>query len=215
MKIRCDVCDIEEALWFCSADEASLCNECDGTIHHANKLASKHLRFSLLQPNCKEPLLCDICQRRALLFCQEDRVILCRECDIPIHKANHQTQKHNRFLLTGIKLSASASLYPTSSPSNDSKITIDTDKRSSQSSKKISNVVPNENFDSSLMETTTLPSSSSFYEVADNHVRDTGSMSTITISEYLMETLPGWLVDDFLDPPSSSATYGFKCDADW
>ncbi|KAF2322828.1 hypothetical protein GH714_031190 [Hevea brasiliensis] len=99
MKIRCDVCDMVEASVFCSADEAALCDACDGLVHHANKLASKHLRFSLLHPSSKHSPLCDICQeRRALLFCQEDRAVLCRECDIPIHKANEHTKKHNRML---------------------------------------------------------------------------------------------------------------------
>ena len=54
MKIRCDVCDKEEALVFCSSDEAALCDGCDRRVHHANKLASKHMRFSLLQPDFKE-----------------------------------------------------------------------------------------------------------------------------------------------------------------
>ncbi|CAF2146150.1 unnamed protein product [Brassica napus] len=102
MKIWCDVCDKEEASVFCCADEAALCNGCDRHVHFANKLAGKHLRFSLTSPTPKDAPLCDICgERRALLFCQEDRAILCRECDIPIHQANEHTKKHNRFLLTG------------------------------------------------------------------------------------------------------------------
>lgn len=51
-------------------------------------------------------------ERRAFLFCQEDRAILCRECDIPIHTANQHTGKHNRFLLTGVKLSGTACECP-------------------------------------------------------------------------------------------------------
>lgn len=43
-----------------------------------------------------------------MLFCQEDRAILCRDCDSPIHNANDLTKKHSRFLLTGIKISPSA-----------------------------------------------------------------------------------------------------------
>uniref|UniRef100_A0A803Q9R0 B box-type domain-containing protein n=1 Tax=Cannabis sativa TaxID=3483 RepID=A0A803Q9R0_CANSA len=62
MKIRCDVCDKKEASVFCTADEAALCDDCDNRVHHANKLASKHSRFSLLQPGFKESPLCDICQ---------------------------------------------------------------------------------------------------------------------------------------------------------
>jgi hypothetical protein len=62
MKIQCDVCDKEEATVFCPADEAALCDGCDTSIHHANKLASKHTRFSLVHPTFKEFPLCDICQ---------------------------------------------------------------------------------------------------------------------------------------------------------
>ncbi|KAE9593356.1 hypothetical protein Lal_00029007 [Lupinus albus] len=110
MKIQCDVCNKEEASVFCSADEAALCHACDHTIHHANKLASKHSRFSLHYPNSKHSPLCDICQERhAYVFCREDRAIFCTECDLPIHGGNENSQKHNRFLLTGVKVGDS---YP-------------------------------------------------------------------------------------------------------
>ncbi|KAL2455615.1 B-box zinc finger protein 21-like [Forsythia ovata] len=86
----------------------------------------EHQRFSLLQPSPKQFPLCDIYQeKRVFLFCQQDRAIICRECDIPIHKANEHTQKHNRFLLTGVKLSATSALYssPSSSTSAESSLT--------------------------------------------------------------------------------------------
>ncbi|KAB2603211.1 B-box zinc finger protein 20-like [Pyrus ussuriensis x Pyrus communis] len=206
MKIRCDVCDKEEATVFCSADEAALCDVCDRQIHHANKLASKHKRFSLLHPTFKNSPLCDICQeRRAFLFCQEDRAILCRECDLSIHKSNEHTQKHSRFLLPGVKLSAASSLYPSSSAcSNFSEVmTAKTnDARASKSSTiRQRTVSSNEIFSSSspsLMEQTM--SSSSYKKIEENYcVSDNGSGSTSSISEYLMETLPGWHVEDLLD----------------
>lgn len=205
MKIQCDVCDKEEATVFCPADEAALCDGCDTSIHHANKLASKHTRFSLVHPTFKEFPLCDICQeRRALLFCKEDRAILCKECDLPIHKANEHTQIHNRFLLTGVKLSASSFLYPTSPSSNASDANIDTENRSSQSSKKRpTKTVYDEVFSSSSNAKTTPPT----YKVHENQTSHTVSISTSSISEYLIETLPGWRFEDFLDP--SSATNGF------
>ncbi|KAE8680029.1 B-box zinc finger protein 20 [Hibiscus syriacus] len=158
MKILCDVCDKEAAVMFCSADEAALCGACDRSVHHANNLAGKHTRFSLLHPT-KSPL-CDICrERRAFVFCQQDRALLCRECDVPIHRANEYTMEHNRFLLTGVKLSSS-----------------------------IENPL------------TTVSVEPNYYAVDDEV-----SVSTTSISEYLMETLPGWRVDDFLEPNSSSA----------
>ncbi|GMJ09752.1 BZS1, SALT TOLERANCE HOMOLOG 7, B-box domain protein 20 [Hibiscus trionum] len=173
MKIWCEVCDKEEAVVFCSADEAALCGDCDARVHHANKLAAKHTRFSLLHPpTFKQSPLCDICKEtRGFLFCQEDRAILCRECDVSVHRANEYTMKHNRFLLTGVKLSGSsfpaASNPMTSSSSN------------------------NDMFRSCSMEN---PLS------VEHGIDDKVSVSTSSISEYLMETLPGWRVDDFLEP---------------
>ncbi|XP_057997407.1 B-box zinc finger protein 20-like isoform X2 [Hevea brasiliensis] len=196
MKIRCDVCDMVEASVFCSADEAALCDACDGLVHHANKLASKHLRFSLLHPSSKHSPLCDICQeRRALLFCQEDRAVLCRECDIPIHKANEHTKKHNRFLLTGVGLSTSSSLYPTTSSFNSCNPNTNTNSKSPRKPY-LHNPCSfsNEIFGSPSVERAS-PSLAGHYTHNSYNI----SISTSSISEYL-ETLPGWQVDDFLDP---------------
>lgn len=122
-------------------------------------------------------------ERRGYLFCQEDRAILCRECDVPIHSANEHTQKHNRFLLSGVKLSSN-------SLDTDSSSTTSNGSRHSKP-----NIIPrsvrNEN----------ASSSSKFEDMAS----DTGSVSTSSISEYLIETLPGYCFEDFLDasfPPN-------------
>ncbi|GLT30632.1 hypothetical protein SLA2020_054230 [Shorea laevis] len=198
MKIWCDVCDKEEASVFCSADEAALCDGCDRCVHHANKLAGKHLRFSLLHPTHKESPLCDICQeRRAFLFCQEDRAILCRECDLPIHKANEHTQKHNRFLLTGVKLSASSSSYPVSSSSNDG-----AEATNPISSMTRPSSISTEAFSSGSTEKILPPTN---HRIDDYYISDTASISASSFSEYLMETLPGWRVEDFLDPSSTTS----------
>ncbi|CAL9072412.1 unnamed protein product [Musa acuminata var. zebrina] len=107
MKIQCDVCGKEEALVFCCADDAALCDACDRRVHCANILAGKHRRFSLDSPSVRSNPLCDVCQeKRAVLFCREDRAILCGACDASIHSANHLTMKHSRFLLTGVRFSA-------------------------------------------------------------------------------------------------------------
>ncbi|KAJ0252457.1 B-box zinc finger protein 20 [Hirschfeldia incana] len=198
MKIWCDVCDKEEASVFCCADEAALCNGCDRHVHFANKLAGKHLRFSLTSPTFKDAPLCDTCgERRALLFCQEDRAILCRECDIPIHQANEHTKKHNRFLLSGIKLSSSPSTYPTGASNSAAALG-----RAKTRPKSVSGEVPSsassEIFGSSPSTTT----SNYYYGIEETYQQasDSGSGS---ISEYLMETLPGWRVEDLLEDPSS------------
>ncbi|KAL1324217.1 hypothetical protein HN51_034382 [Arachis hypogaea] len=177
MKIQCDVCHKVEASFFCPSDEAALCHGCDRTIHCANKVATKHTRFSLHHPNSKDAPLCDICQeRRAYIFCQEDRAILCSECDVSIHGANEYTKKHNRFLLTGVKLgaaSSSSSSEPTSMSSS----------RATTSSEAANNQNNNNYYMGS----------------------DTGSVSTSSISEYLIETIPGYCMEDLLDasfPPN-------------
>lgn len=97
-----------------------------------------------------------------------------------IHSANEHTLKHDRFLLTGVKLSASSSSQETTSPSNSA---------------------PDSLLDVSHQKT--IPLSSTVSKIG---VETTGSASSI--SEYLIETLPGWQVEDFLD--SYSVPFGFS-----
>ncbi|KAH7692673.1 Zinc finger RING/FYVE/PHD-type protein [Dioscorea alata] len=118
MKIQCDVCNHEPATLFCCADEAALCSSCDRHIHRANKLSIKHHRLPFLSPSPSSPSpLCDICQdKRAFIFCQQDRAIICRDCDAAIHTNNHVTENHSRFFLTGVRISSSPA--PNSSSSD-------------------------------------------------------------------------------------------------
>lgn len=210
MKIQCDVCEKQRASVFCAADEAALCEECDQRVHRANKLATKHQRFSLQHPSFKDAPLCDICQeRKALLFCREDRAILCRECDIPIHKANEHTQNHNRFLLTGVKLtSASSTHFPNSSPlSSSSSNPSSKNKRSASVSshncghdmfgQPSSHNNPNYYMDTNTATTTTMTM---------NYKQNSEEVSNSTnnvVFEYLTETMPGWRLEDLL----GSSTY--------
>ncbi|WOG97796.1 hypothetical protein DCAR_0417137 [Daucus carota subsp. sativus] len=201
MKIQCDVCNKEEAAVFCPADEAALCDACDHRVHHANKLAGKHQRFSLLQPSSKQFPICDICQeKRAFLFCQQDRAILCKDCDISIHKANEHTKNHSRFLLTGVKLSATSDIYP--SPSSSSV----TNKGDTVTSfKKSGNLITKSHPITSPL------TDSKASKIANSQPIVNGDGPTSSISEYL-EMLPGWHVEDFLD--SSSAINGFSKTSD-
>lgn len=175
---------------YCSADEAALCSACDHRVHHANKLAGKHLRFSLHHPSPKESPLCDICQeKKAFLFCQQDRAILCKDCDVAIHKVNQHTQTHNRFLLTGVKLSSTSTLYSASSTPSNSVTTFSDTKNG---------VVPDKpNISPIINHTSTSIKAQNFHQEfnGSGHGSDTSS-----ISEYLIEMLPGWHVEDFLDP---------------
>ncbi|XP_027356328.1 B-box zinc finger protein 21-like [Abrus precatorius] len=185
MKIHCDACNKHHASIFCTADEAALCDACDHRVHHANKLASKHQRFSLTQPSAKHHSTCDVCQeRRAFVFCQQDRAILCKECDFSIHSANDLTKNHNRFLFTGIRLSATCTLY-SSTPST-----------SSSNSKK--NLVLDSH--PPLMTKASNSPSTVPTPVTMNTNEEAGFTSSI--SEYLINTIPGWKFEDFLDSPS-------------
>lgn len=43
----CDNCIKKRARWYCPADDAFLCQSCDGSVHSANPLASRHERVRL------------------------------------------------------------------------------------------------------------------------------------------------------------------------
>ncbi|CAB4281285.1 unnamed protein product [Prunus armeniaca] len=49
----CDSCLIKRARWFCAADDAFLCQRCDGSVHSANQLASRHERVKLQAASSK------------------------------------------------------------------------------------------------------------------------------------------------------------------
>ncbi|GMI89767.1 B BOX 21, B-box domain protein 21, long hypocotyl under shade, salt tolerance homolog2 [Hibiscus trionum] len=196
MKIQCGVCNKEPASVFCTADEATLCDACDHRVHHANKLASKHQRFPLLHPSSPDQVPpCDICQeKRAFLLCVQDRAILCEDCDAPIHSANEHTQKHDRFLLTGVKVELSAA----SALNNSSSIV---------PLSKDGDFVPELSVDDPF----SAAKSSSVTATEKNsgdHYNYLLASSMSSISEYLVEMLPGWHVEDFLDSGFSESVDG-------
>ncbi|KAK3144394.1 hypothetical protein QOZ80_4AG0312430 [Eleusine coracana subsp. coracana] len=112
MRIQCDACGAAAASVVCCADEAALCARCDVEIHAANKLAGKHQRLPLAADSSgSAPPLprCDVCQERpAFIFCVEDRALLCRDCDEPIHVPGTLSANHTRFLATGIRVGFSS-----------------------------------------------------------------------------------------------------------
>ncbi|XP_073057488.1 B-box zinc finger protein 22-like [Primulina eburnea] len=104
MKIQCSVCEAAEAAVFCCADDAALCWACDEKVHTANKLVNKHQRVLLSSSPTQMPK-CDICQETiGYFFCLEDRALFCRKCDLATHTVNSFVSKHQRFLLTGVKV---------------------------------------------------------------------------------------------------------------
>ncbi|KAJ4953155.1 hypothetical protein NE237_029987 [Protea cynaroides] len=84
----CDSCKSAAALLFCRADSAFLCIGCDGKIHGANKLASRHERV----------WMCEVCEQApASVTCKADAAALCVTCDRDIHSANPLARRHERF----------------------------------------------------------------------------------------------------------------------
>ncbi|KAF3624875.1 putative F-box/FBD/LRR-repeat protein-like [Capsicum annuum] len=52
----CDNCIKKRARWYCPADDAFLCQNCDASVHSANPLAHRHERVRLKTSSLKEPL---------------------------------------------------------------------------------------------------------------------------------------------------------------
>ncbi|KAF8704404.1 hypothetical protein HU200_031450 [Digitaria exilis] len=160
----------------------------------------------------QKPPLCDICQeleapidcvdgcprrganrdrrvqeRKGFLFCKEDRAILCRECDVPVHTASEITRRHSRFLLTGVRLSSAPVDSPAASEQDD------------QEEEEENSGSPC-NADSAC--------SGGAGATAAASASDGSS-----ISEYLTKTLPGWHVEDFLVDDASAWDVGACSDA--
>lgn len=189
MRVNCDVCGGEPAAVLCCADEAALCSACDRRVHRANKLAGKHRRIPLVHPagdgSATAGPLCDVCkERRGLVFCVEDRAILCPDCDDPIHSANDLTAKHTRFLLVGAKLSNA--IVDLQEPDCNSGGDSESDGVPAACAKD--------------------DRSSVVLECSDTHNGGSAGGGAM-ISDYLTNICPGWRVDDLLfdDSPFSSA----------
>ncbi|GKF11898.1 zinc finger protein CONSTANS-LIKE 4-like protein [Tanacetum coccineum] len=83
----CESCKTTSASLYCKADSAYLCIPCDTTIHHANKLASRHARV----------WLCHVCEHApARVTCKADAANLCADCDRDIHEVNPLARRHER-----------------------------------------------------------------------------------------------------------------------
>jgi hypothetical protein len=87
----CDACHSSSAVVYCRADAAYLCVSCDGKVHGANKLASRHERV----------WMCEVCEvAPAVVTCKADAASLCVACDTDIHSANPLAQRHERVPVT-------------------------------------------------------------------------------------------------------------------
>ncbi|KAL5677829.1 hypothetical protein ACJX0J_013960, partial [Zea mays] len=65
-------------------------------VHMCNKLASRHVRVGLADPN--KLARCDICENSpAFFYCEIDGTSLCLSCDMTVHVGGKRT--HGRYLL--------------------------------------------------------------------------------------------------------------------
>lgn len=65
-------------------------------VHLCNKLASRHVRVGLADPN--KLVRCDICENSpAFFYCDIDGTSLCLSCDMAVHVGGKRT--HGRYLL--------------------------------------------------------------------------------------------------------------------
>ncbi|XP_043695086.1 zinc finger protein CONSTANS-LIKE 16-like [Telopea speciosissima] len=53
----CDSCLLKRARWYCAADDAFLCQICDGSVHSANPLARRHERVRLKTSSSLKPTI--------------------------------------------------------------------------------------------------------------------------------------------------------------
>ncbi|WOG84024.1 hypothetical protein DCAR_0103204 [Daucus carota subsp. sativus] len=96
----CESCKTSAATLFCKADSAFLCVVCDGKIHAANKLASRHPRV----------WMCEVCENSpASVTCKADAAALCVACDRDIHSANPLARRHKRIPVVPFYDAAAAS----------------------------------------------------------------------------------------------------------
>lgn len=83
----CDSCRSAACTVYCRADSAYLCAGCDGRIHAANPVASRHERV----------WVCEACEHApASVTCKADAASLCAVCDADIHSANPLARRHHR-----------------------------------------------------------------------------------------------------------------------
>ncbi|KAF5746045.1 hypothetical protein HS088_TW06G00210 [Tripterygium wilfordii] len=89
MEPVCEFCRVVRAVVYCKSDSARLCLHCDGCVHSANPLSSRHSRS----------LLCDKCNSQpAMVRCMDEKLSLCQGCDWNGNACS--TMGHRRQALT-------------------------------------------------------------------------------------------------------------------
>mmetsp|Transcript_8364 Transcript_8364/g.11285 ORF Transcript_8364/g.11285 Transcript_8364/m.11285 type:complete len:274 (-) Transcript_8364:154-975(-) len=106
MQVLCSECKMAVASILCADEDSVLCLRCDDRANASNfENSNQRIRVQLHSEGISRQPKCDICQNEnAFVFCRDDRAVLCRRCDMSIHAPNTLAEKHDRFLLTGIKV---------------------------------------------------------------------------------------------------------------
>lgn len=105
----CNSCKRAAAALFCRVDSAFLCLPCDGDVHGANKLASRHERVRM----------CEVCEQApAAVTCQADAAALCSACDADIHSVNSLASRHHRLPIEPLHSPSATGPAPLLKPSH-------------------------------------------------------------------------------------------------
>ncbi|CAI8606534.1 unnamed protein product [Vicia faba] len=140
---------------------------------------------------------CDVCNKNeASLFCTADEAALCNDCDHRVHHANKLASKHHRLSLH------------TPSPNQHPLCDICQERRAFVLCKQ-DRAILCKDCDSSIHSVNELTQKHDS-TISQNVAVEEGEEGCggSSISKYLIETLPGWQVDDFLD--SSSVPFAFS-----
>jgi len=114
LNVACEICRQTTADVYCTADQSAMCITCDRRIHTMNKVSQRHKRISLTATALKSMPQCDICQAApGIIFCRDDRALLCANCDASIHSANHKVKAHSRFLISSSRVEVEDATDPT------------------------------------------------------------------------------------------------------
>ncbi|CAK9200835.1 unnamed protein product [Sphagnum jensenii] len=232
MKIQCDVCDKNKAAVMCCADEVVLCTDCDTRVHAANKLANEHQRIHLMSASDVPARSCDICQEKTgFFFCLQDRALLCRECDVSIHTANSLASNHKRFLVPGIRVALEAMVGQQAEPAAELVVPAE---EVAAAAEAVAQYTPSSRRSSTTTCDTRSPGTtandfattcrSSPTPINNVHLQTGNSevWKKSSITEFLIEAVPGWRVDELLslaemgDGYNTSAAHdiGSPCKAD-
>lgn len=140
MEPNCELCTVKRAVIYCKRDKASLCIMCDGLVHSANVISSRHVRS----------LLCDKCNcEPAEILCPANQTCLCKNCESDHSLLCFEHQHQNLPLYSGNpsleELKETWSCFPgshSSTRSHSSTSCFNSDPRSEDSTRRLPSCIP-------------------------------------------------------------------------